>query len=135
MGFFHKTLLALTLLIASQAKAGFTPESGFWWNPDEPGSGYTIEIQDNYLFIITYVYDSVGNPTWYSAGATMGGNALFDSELDYTFNGTCIDCNYTQPTTVFVELANIRNKNDHRRILRKENRQAVANWLFEGLTR
>ncbi|MFT6335842.1 MAG: N-acetylmuramoyl-L-alanine amidase [Saprospiraceae bacterium] len=43
--------------------------------------------------------------------------------------------NYTQPTTVFVELANIRNKNDHRRILMKENRQAVANWLFEGLTR
>jgi N-acetylmuramoyl-L-alanine amidase len=43
--------------------------------------------------------------------------------------------NYTQPTTVFVELANIRNKNDHRRILIKENRQAVANWLFEGLTR
>ncbi len=43
--------------------------------------------------------------------------------------------NYTQPTTVFVELANIRNKNDHKRILFKENRQAVANWLFEGLTR
>lgn len=42
--------------------------------------------------------------------------------------------NYTQPTTVFVELANIRNKNDHRRILLPENRQAVANWLFEGLT-
>jgi len=43
--------------------------------------------------------------------------------------------NYTQPITVFVELANIRNKNDHKRILRHSNRQAVANWLFEGLTR
>jgi len=43
--------------------------------------------------------------------------------------------NYTQPTTVFVELANIRNKRDHKRILLESNRQAVANWLFEGLTR
>lgn len=43
--------------------------------------------------------------------------------------------NYTQPTTVFVELANIRNKNDHRRIKLSSNRQAVANWLFEGLTK
>ncbi len=43
--------------------------------------------------------------------------------------------NYTQPTTVFVELANIRNKSDHKRILIESNRQAVANWLFEGLIR
>jgi len=41
--------------------------------------------------------------------------------------------NYTQPTTVFVELANIRNLNDHRRLKLNSNRQAVANWLFEGL--
>ena len=43
--------------------------------------------------------------------------------------------NYTQPTTVFVELANIRNKNDHKRIKIDTNRQALANWLFEGLTK
>ncbi len=43
--------------------------------------------------------------------------------------------NYTQPTTVFVELANIRNKNDHKRLLMHTNRQAIANWLFEGMTR
>lgn len=39
----------------------------------------------------------------------------------------------TYPTAVFVELANIRNKFDHRRILLESNRQALANWLFEGL--
>jgi len=41
--------------------------------------------------------------------------------------------NYTQPTSVFVELANIRNKRDHKRLLLNTNRQAVANWLYEGL--
>ena len=43
--------------------------------------------------------------------------------------------NYTQPTAVFVELANIRNRNDHKRLLIYSNRQALANWLFEGLTK
>ena len=40
----------------------------------------------------------------------------------------------TLPTAVYIELANIKNKNDQKRILVKENRQALANWLFEGLT-
>jgi len=43
--------------------------------------------------------------------------------------------NYTQPTAVFVELANIRNKRDHKRLILNSNRQAVANWLYEGLTK
>ncbi|MDF1698162.1 MAG: N-acetylmuramoyl-L-alanine amidase [Saprospiraceae bacterium] len=43
--------------------------------------------------------------------------------------------NYTQPTAVFVELANIRNRNDHKRLILNTNRQAIANWLFEGLTK
>ena len=38
------------------------------------------------------------------------------------------------PPTLFVELANIRNKSDHKRLLLSSNRQALANWLFEGLT-
>ncbi len=41
----------------------------------------------------------------------------------------------TQPKGVFIELANIRNKHDHKRILLHENRQALANWIMEGITR
>jgi len=39
------------------------------------------------------------------------------------------------PTTLYVELANIRNEADRKRILPSTNRQALANWLYEGLTR
>lgn len=42
--------------------------------------------------------------------------------------------NNTQPTAVYVELANIQNPNDQQRIKLVENRQALANWMFEGLT-
>ena len=41
--------------------------------------------------------------------------------------------NYTNPPTVFIELANIQNPADQKRILPSSNRQALANWLFEGL--
>lgn len=37
------------------------------------------------------------------------------------------------PTTVYVELANIRNTHDQQRIILESNRQALANWLYEGL--
>lgn len=41
----------------------------------------------------------------------------------------------TLPTSVYVELANIRNKADHKRLVLDTNRQALANWLYEGLIR
>jgi N-acetylmuramoyl-L-alanine amidase len=37
------------------------------------------------------------------------------------------------PTMLFVELANIRNESDQARLIKNTNRQALANWLFEGL--
>lgn len=41
----------------------------------------------------------------------------------------------TQPKAIFIELANIKNTFDHKRILLSENRQALANWIFEGITK
>ena len=41
----------------------------------------------------------------------------------------------TLPTSVYVELANIRNQADHKRLILKNNRQALADWLYEGITR
>lgn len=39
----------------------------------------------------------------------------------------------TYPPAVLIELANIRNKFDHKRIMYDDNRQALANWIYEGL--
>jgi N-acetylmuramoyl-L-alanine amidase len=37
-----------------------------------------------------------------------------------------------KPNTVYVELGNIRNARDLKRIMLAKNRQAIANWLYEG---
>ncbi len=99
MRFFQKLALVATFFLTAQSQA-FTPESGIWWNPNESGSGYAIEIQDNFLFVALYVYDAAGNPIWYTAGTTLQGDALFDSDLNYNYNGTCIDCAYTEPLII-----------------------------------
>lgn len=41
----------------------------------------------------------------------------------------------TSPVGVYIELANIRNPEDQRRIVITENREALAKWLAEGLVR
>ena len=40
---------------------------------------------------------------------------------------------HTAPKAILIELANIQNKADHRRIIQASNRQALANWMLEGL--
>jgi len=42
--------------------------------------------------------------------------------------------NHTLPTALFVELGNIKNKNDQKRFLYHENRQALADWLYDGVS-
>ncbi|GLR16287.1 N-acetylmuramoyl-L-alanine amidase [Portibacter lacus] len=41
--------------------------------------------------------------------------------------------NNTNPPIVYIELANIQNPLDQKRILLNSNRQALANWIFQGL--
>ncbi len=39
----------------------------------------------------------------------------------------------THPAMTFIELGNIKNKKDQRRILNVDNRQALAKWIAEGV--
>lgn len=40
---------------------------------------------------------------------------------------------YTHPVTAFIELGNIQNSRDQQRFIKSSNRQALAEWLAEGL--
>lgn len=40
---------------------------------------------------------------------------------------------YSYPPTVFIELGNIKNTLDQRRFVLSNNRQALANWICEGI--
>ena len=82
------------MLMAFQASA-FTPESGHYWDPEEPGSGYTFEIQDNYFFSTFYVYED-GYPVWFTSEGFLDGNSSFTGHLMYFTGGQCLGCYWQQ---------------------------------------
>lgn len=58
-----------------------SPLTGLWWNASESGWGATITQQSTMLFVTMFVYDSTGNPVWYTvscaiAGASCSGDML-----------------------------------------------------------
>ncbi len=96
-----KSLRALGLAIFLSAHAAFavTPENGWWWNPAEPGRGFNIETQNNTVFVATYVYDTAGNPIWYSGSGELAENSTLTVHLLISEEGPCIGCPYHAPTT------------------------------------
>jgi hypothetical protein len=47
--------------------AAAAPQTGWWWNPAEPGRGYFIETQGAKLFLIAMMYETDGSSRWYAA--------------------------------------------------------------------
>ena len=101
-----KTIAAAALgcgMLLSSAVCAYTPESGFWWNPNAPGTGLQIEIQDNFIAITAYSYDLDGNQLWTTAQGFLDDNASFHSTNDpddgtwlNTFtDGQCLGCPFT----------------------------------------
>ena len=59
-------------------------------------------------------------------------------QKDRGYKGFVRDCNLfminnTYPTSVLVELANIKNKNDQKRLIKPQNRELLAQWMYEGI--
>lgn len=52
------------------------PESGWWWSPGESGRGFSLEFQGDSLFVAGYMYDSSGNPVWYTSMGTLSGKSF-----------------------------------------------------------
>jgi hypothetical protein len=79
----------------------FTPATGLWWNPDESGTGYGIQVQRGVLVATMYSYTTVGDPVWYFAVARLanvGGGVAALGSLDKYRSGQCASCTYQPPS-------------------------------------
>ncbi|MEM6574773.1 MAG: hypothetical protein AAF736_10910 [Pseudomonadota bacterium] len=109
--------LALLLSVFSAAAQVFTqafvPESGFYWNPEQPGRGYAIEVQDRQVFLPIYTYTDEANatlrePLWFSALGTLTATVTgpvsyrFDDELVFSEDGQCLGCAFRDPVSTFT---------------------------------
>lgn len=61
--------------------AGATPQSGWWWSPEESGRGYFLEIQNGSLFFSAFLYGDDGVGRWYIASGAMTSGTLFEATL------------------------------------------------------
>ncbi len=77
------------------------PFTGWWYDPDEPGTGVATEIKDNKIFLTWFVYDQSGRSTWYSAGGTMSSQDSFTGSL-YSWKGWPWGSEYFQPVPDIV---------------------------------
>lgn len=96
---FSFLVLAVAALAPARSQA-YTPESGWYWNPAEPGTGIAVEIQDNRVFLVGFLYDSTGRATWLGSDGTLTGNAQYDGEMFSASGGTCLGCSF-RPHTEF----------------------------------
>jgi hypothetical protein len=81
----------------------FTPVTGLWWNPNESGTGYNIQVQRGMLVATMYSYTSSGDPVWYLAVGPLtnaGGGVAATGTLDKYRSGQCASCMYQRPSLV-----------------------------------
>jgi len=91
-----RILVLLLLLLASTSASAISPKTGIWWNPNEGGRGYTLEVNGLTMVFSVYAYDQAGNPLWYLATGTLtNSGADFQATLYRYSGGQCLGCDYT----------------------------------------
>ena len=75
------------------------PETGWWWNASESGTGWFFEVQGANLFIAGYLYDDTGRPIWYVSSGPMLSATAFDGDLQLYGGGQTMIGRYRAPTS------------------------------------
>ena len=78
---------------------GFRPKTGWWWNADESGSGYSVEVQGNQMFIVAFMYIESGEPIWYFSAGPMSSPTHFESDWLEFSGGQMLGGPYRFPTS------------------------------------
>ena len=61
----------------------FQPETGWYWNPAEPGRGWAIEVQNDRVFAGMFHYNEDGSPTWNVVEADIATGVAHGAFLRY----------------------------------------------------
>jgi hypothetical protein len=90
--------IAIERQIFGGADAPFQPFSGWWWNPNESGTGYSVEIQGNYLFLVGFMYDDAARQVWYFSAGPMSSPSSYHGTVLQFANGQTMGGAYQPPS-------------------------------------
>jgi len=92
-------IAAFATLFWANASHALTPESGWWWNEAESGRGFSIELQNNTIFMSGFLYEASGAPLWFVASGPYSQTAnSFEGDMLSLRGGQCITCSYRAAT-------------------------------------
>lgn len=99
-----KTLLVLMLALFACLAHGQaykkSPDNGYWWNPNEPGRGWTFETQNDLVAITHYGYNTDGTSTFFQSVARWNPlAATVTAELSDFRGGACFGCPISTPSS------------------------------------
>jgi hypothetical protein len=107
-------VVLLLLAGAASAQAPKSPPTvGYWWNPNESGRGWNIEVQNDVVAITHFVYRPDGSATFLqSAGPFDLTTGVVSATLNQFGQGQCIGCPYTRPVTTSIGTVRFEFPND-----------------------
>jgi hypothetical protein len=73
--------LSVLAMIPVMVQAADSPYDGWWYTADQDGTGISIEIQGNILFMAWYTYNQSGQPIWHISGGPMSSATHFEGTL------------------------------------------------------
>jgi hypothetical protein len=83
--------------IFGTGNAAFQPDNGWWWNSGESGSGYSLEVQGDSLFVVGFMYDDAGRAVWYFSAGPMSSSTTYRGEVLLFANGQTMGGAYHAP--------------------------------------
>ena len=80
--------------------ATVTPQAGIWENPNESGTGYSVDFKHGVVVVVFYSFTAGGAAQWYITSGPVIGNT-FNGTLDKFVAGQCISasCPYIFPAS------------------------------------
>ena len=100
-------LCAIGVLCFQAGLARAAPESGFWWNPNEGGRGFAIEVQGVTLFMGAFLYEANGRATWYSSAGPLQADGSYQGTLQAYGNGQTLTGAYKANAVTNANAGNI----------------------------
>jgi hypothetical protein len=92
---------------AHAAPAQVAPASGYWWNPNQTGNGFVIEIQNNQLFLAGFLYADSGEATWVATLGPMSSSSSYSGTLFTDSGGQTLTGTYQGPPSTTTTLGSI----------------------------
>jgi hypothetical protein len=98
------------------------PRSGWWYTASEPGTGISMEIEKDKLFMAWYIYDQEGRPVWLTSHGALTGGSHFSGNL-YAWTGWPLGEAYSPPSSEKVGEVEIDFTGSD---------QAAMSWTYNG---